>query len=65
MSTEAKTTTESQHDAKLFVSLSLPLDLVQQVIRYCEDQQIYDKLSNYGDFYYKLKRITSVSGNAS
>ena len=25
------------------------------ICRYCEDKEIYDKLSSYGDFYYKAK----------
>lgn len=35
----------------------IPKVIVENVIKYCENQAIYDKLSDYGDFYYKLKRI--------
>ena len=29
--------------------------LIKSIVKYCEDQEIYDKLGNYNDFYYKLK----------
>ena len=32
-------------------------DVIDAIIRYCEDKQIYDKLTMYKDFYYKLKSI--------
>lgn len=32
----------------------LPIQSIIQVLKYCEDNQIYDKLSIYDDFYYKL-----------
>lgn len=32
----------------------IPIEEIKQMLRYCEDKQIYDKLSSYGDFYYKL-----------
>ncbi len=32
--------------------------IVQNILRYCEDKQVYDKLGKYGDFYYKLKKAT-------
>jgi hypothetical protein len=31
-------------------------EIIQQIIKYCEDQAIYDKLGKYGDFYYNLKK---------
>lgn len=31
--------------------------ILEQVVRYCEDQAIYDKLSKYDDFYYKAKKL--------
>lgn len=31
--------------------------ILEQVVEYCEDQAIYDKLGNYGDFYYKIKKL--------
>lgn len=34
-------------------------DIHKQIIKYCEDMAIYDKLSQYGDFYYKLKEIVN------
>ena len=30
--------------------------LIKDICDYCEKEAIYDKLSRYGDFYYKLKR---------
>lgn len=30
--------------------------IVDNILRYCEDKQVYDKLGAYGDFYYKLKK---------
>lgn len=37
--------------------VSVPLPVIMQVLKYCEDNQIYDKLGNYQDFYYKLNQI--------
>jgi hypothetical protein len=31
--------------------------ILEQVVAYCEDQAVYDKLGNYGDFYYKIVQI--------
>jgi hypothetical protein len=31
--------------------------ILENVVAYCEDQAIYDKLGKYGDFYYKIKMI--------
>jgi hypothetical protein len=38
-------------------NVNVPLDVIEQILKYCEVNQIYDKLSNYGDFYYKLNQI--------
>ena len=38
-------------------TMEVSTKLVDDIIRYCETQAIYDKLSGYGDFYYKLKQI--------
>lgn len=35
----------------------IDIDLIKQVCKYCEDNAIYDKLGNYGDFYYKFKKL--------
>ena len=37
--------------------VSVPLPVIMQVLKYCEYNQIYDKLGNYQDFYYKLNQI--------
>lgn len=34
----------------------LPIEVMKDMLRYCEVNQIYDKLSNFGDFYYKGKK---------
>lgn len=39
------------------VFVQVNFTLLQNIIKYCEDQQIYDKLGNYDDFYYKLKAL--------
>lgn len=31
--------------------------ILENICKYCEDQAIYDKLTKYGDFYYKIKKI--------
>lgn len=36
-------------------TLAVDQSLIENIIRYCEDKQVYDKLTMYGDFYYKLK----------
>ena len=35
----------------------VPKSLIMNALAYCENQSIYDKLSDYDDFYYKLKRV--------
>lgn len=37
--------------------ISIPASLAEDICAYCESQAIYDKLGDYGDFYYKLKQI--------
>ena len=34
----------------------VPKSVIKNILAYCENQSIYDKLSDYDDFYYKLKR---------
>lgn len=36
--------------------IKIKKEIIQQIIKYCEDQAIYDKLGKYGDFYYNLKK---------
>ena len=38
-------------------NISIPISVIEDICRYCETQAIYDKLSNYGDFYYKIKKL--------
>lgn len=35
----------------------IPIQAIKDCLKYCENQQIYDKLSRYGDFYYKLTQF--------
>lgn len=38
---------------------TIPVDVkvIKDIIQYCEDKAIYDKLGYYGDFYYRLKNL--------
>ncbi len=40
---------------KLAGEITISRDLAESICQYCEDKAVYDKLANYGDFYYKLK----------
>lgn len=31
--------------------------ILSNICKYCEDKAVYDKLSDYGDFYYKIKAL--------
>ena len=35
--------------------ITISRDLAKSICQYCEDKAVYDKLANYGNFYYKLK----------
>lgn len=35
----------------------LPIQAIKDCLKYCENKQVYDKLSQYGDFYYKLNQF--------
>ena len=48
---------ESQKQALKIPVVSVPLHVIMQVLKYCEDNQIYDKLGTYQNFYYKLNQI--------
>lgn len=37
-------------------TISILRSVAEDVCHYCENQAIYDKLSFYGDFYYRLKK---------
>ena len=37
--------------------IEVPVEIVEAIIKYCEDKQVYDKLTYYKDFYYKLKKL--------
>lgn len=45
------------HQEGLITNVEVSRETVNNVIEYCEAQQVYDKLGNYGDFYYKLKKV--------
>lgn len=37
-------------------TVEIPVEVIVNILKYCEYNAIYDKLGNYGDFYYKLKK---------
>ena len=37
-------------------TITIPMNLAKDICHYCESQAVYDKLSSYGDFYYRLKK---------
>ena len=39
------------------IKISVPKEILEEVCAYCENNAIYDKLGNYGDFYYKIKKL--------
>lgn len=34
---------------------NIPLYVIESCLKWCENMSVYDKLSKYGDFYYKIK----------
>lgn len=49
---------EETNEKENFVpAVEVSTELIDNIIKYCEAQAIYDKLGPYGDFYYKLKQI--------
>lgn len=40
------------------------IKILQDVKDYCEDQAIYDKLSSYGDFYYRIVKLLDADRTA-
>lgn len=45
------------------MNLLIDKEIIENICRYCENKQIYDKLGNYGDFYYKLMKILKENQN--
>lgn len=39
------------------VKIEVPKEVLEDVCDYCEHNAIYDKLGDFGDFYYKIKKI--------
>ena len=39
------------------IEVAVPKEILEDICHYCESMAIYDKLGNYGDFYYKIKKI--------
>ena len=37
--------------------ISVPISVLENVCRYCEYYAIYDKLTKFDDFYYKIKKL--------
>lgn len=46
-----------KNEPNIVPTVEVSTELIDHIIRYCETQAIYDKLSGYGDFYYKLKKL--------
>ena len=40
-------------------NVNVPISVISNILKYCEDKQIYDKLGNYEDFYYKLNNLVN------
>ena len=40
--------------------ITIPVSLVKDICYYCESNGICDELTDYGDFYYKLKKLIEV-----
>lgn len=41
------------------IKIEVPKEVLEDVCAYCEYMGIYDKLSEFGDFYYKIKKLIS------
>lgn len=52
-----KTLAELKEKLNLEREVSVPISILEDVCHYCEYNAIYDKLGNFGDFYYKIKKI--------
>lgn len=37
--------------------ITIPVSLVKDICDYCESKAVYDKFADYGDFYYKPKKL--------
>lgn len=48
---------ETNENENFVPAVEVSTELIDNIIKYCEAQAIYDKLGPYGDFYYKLKQI--------
>lgn len=48
---------ETNENENFVPVVEVSTELIDNIIKYCEAQAIYDKLGSYGDFYYKLKQI--------
>jgi len=42
--------------------ISINKEIIEAICKYCEDKQICDNLSQYQDFYHKLKRQLRDAG---
>ena len=36
--------------------ITISKKLAEMICKYCEDKQVYDKLTLYDDFYYQIKK---------
>ena len=55
----------SSNNDKSLKSLSDIRSVLEDVVKYCENQQIYDKLGSYGDFYYRIKTVLKENNEIS
>ena len=62
--TEDITTLEELAKMKRKISpdreIAIPVSLAKDICYYCESNGICDELTDYGDFYYKLKKLIEI-----
>ena len=62
--TEDITTLEELAKMKRKISpdreITIPMSLAKDICYYCESNGICDELTDYGDFYYKLKKLIEL-----
>lgn len=54
---DIKALAELKEKINLKREVSVPISVLEDVCDYCEYEAIYDKLGNFGDFYYKIKKL--------
>lgn len=41
-------------------TIEVSVETLRNIVKYCENMEIYDKLGRYGDFYYKLNTMVKA-----